>query len=73
MNIRIMLFLLLMGFCGGLIAAAMTFIISYEEFAKHFPNKKGPTQLALQTAFATFIFIFSLVLIISIFIINFIN
>jgi len=73
MNIHIMLFFLLMGFCGGLIAAAMTFIISYEEFAKHFPNKKGPTELAFKTALATFIFIFVLVLLISIFIINFIN
>lgn len=39
----------------GVIAALVAFMITYNEYVHHYPTKKEPTKLALNTAVFTFI------------------
>jgi hypothetical protein len=49
--------LLIIGVVGGLVAAAMAWLITYEEYVKHFPADHTPAVwAALQTAAVTFAF-----------------
>jgi hypothetical protein len=50
--------LLLIGSVVGLVAGLMAFLITYEEYARHFPEKNTPLRLALEAAvFAFFVFL----------------
>ena len=42
------------------IAGAMAFLIFYNEYLHHYPNKKQPLKIALEAAFITFILFFIL-------------
>jgi uncharacterized membrane protein SpoIIM required for sporulation len=44
------------GFFFGIIAGVMAFLISYSEYAKHFPTKSYPRKMALRSAVVTFFF-----------------
>lgn len=43
-----------MGLVFSPLAAIMAFIITYEEYARHYDNKKKPFQLAFSTAIVAF-------------------
>ncbi len=47
---------LFIGVVAGCFAGAMAYLISYEEYSHHFPDKKKPRQLALQTGLFAFLF-----------------
>ena len=47
---------IVIGLIFSPIAAIMAFIISYEEYKRHYTDKKKPFQLSLGTAIATFVF-----------------
>jgi len=38
------------------LAALCAFVITYEEYSKHYPDKKRPLKMAARTALATFAF-----------------
>jgi hypothetical protein len=40
----------------ALIAAVMAYLVSYDEWRRHYPTKKEPRKIALETAVFTFIF-----------------
>jgi len=44
----------------SVLAALGTFLITYEEYRKHFPDKKRPLKMAAQTALTTFAFFITL-------------
>lgn len=52
--------LLLIGSGIGLVAGLMAFLITYEEYVRHFPEKKTPLRLALEAAVFTFFVILAL-------------
>ncbi len=49
---------LLIGSVIGLFAGLMAFLITYEEYARHYPDRSKPLRLALEAAvFAFFVFL----------------
>lgn len=50
------------------IAAAMAFLITYEEYSHHYMDKKQPLKFALEAAIFTFILFAILSLLVSFFI-----
>ncbi len=50
------------------IAAAMAFLITYEEYSHHYTDKKRPLRLAFEAAIFTFILFGILSLLVSFFI-----
>lgn len=46
--------LLLIGSGIGLVAGLMAFLITYEEYVRHYPEKHTPLRLALEAAVFTF-------------------
>lgn len=58
MNRSVLLLVLCIGLFFGSIASIMAYLITYEEYAKHFLNKREPVLYALQSAlFAFLIFV----------------
>lgn len=49
---------LLVGAVFGLLAGACAFLIAYGEYQRHFPDKRTPVRMALQTALPAFLFFF---------------
>ncbi len=45
---------LLLGLVFSPLAAAAAFLITYDEYIHHYPDKKEPLKLALQAALFTF-------------------
>jgi len=39
----------------ALIAAVMAYLITYNEWMRHYPTKKEPKKIAMETAFFTFV------------------
>jgi H+/Cl- antiporter ClcA len=58
------------GIIFGLLAALMAYLITYNEWTHHYPTKKEPRKIALETAILTFVFFFSLSLISGYFLIQ---
>ena len=52
--------LLLIGSGIGLVAGLMAFLITYEEYVRHYPEKNTPLRLALEAAVFTFFVILAL-------------
>jgi hypothetical protein len=48
----------ILGAMFGLLAAACAFVIAYAEYQHHFPGKRQPLVMALQTALMAFLFFF---------------
>ena len=48
--------IILIAAVAGCFAAVMAFLISYEEYARHFPDKKKPRMMALEFALVAFTF-----------------
>ena len=55
MNAESFLILFISAVFGSL-AGAMAYLIAYEEYLHHFPDKRRPRRLALQTGFFAFLF-----------------
>lgn len=49
------------------IAALMAFLITYNEYLRHFPNRKIPFKMALEAAVAAFILFGVLLTVVTIF------
>ena len=47
---------LLLGSIFGALAAAAAFLITYQEYTHHFPDKARPRQMALRMALVAFLF-----------------
>ena len=45
-----------LGSVFGALAAACAFLISYDEYRRHFPDRTKPLRMALQMAVVTFVF-----------------
>jgi len=45
----------IISLCFSLVGAIMAFLITYEEYAHHYTDKRRPFQHAMQTAIFTFI------------------
>jgi hypothetical protein len=63
-------FVLSLIFCP--LAALCAFLITFDEYSHHYPNKRKPFQLALEAAIYTFIFFLFISLLIGFFISKFI-
>jgi len=50
------LFSILIGAVFSTLAALCAFVITYEEYLKHYPDKRRPFLVALRTALAAFVF-----------------
>ena len=50
------------GCAVGCVTGLMAYLITYNEYIHHFPDKKQPRKLSLQSAFAAFIFFLGLTL-----------
>ncbi len=46
---------LLIGMAIGLFAGLMAFLITYEEYSRHYEERKKPVRLALEAAAFTFL------------------
>ena len=57
-----------MGLIFGPIAAAMAFLVTYEEYTHHYPGKAKPLRFAVEAAIFTFIVFGFLSLLISFFV-----
>jgi len=54
MNNKLRELFLLVGVLGGVFAALCAYLITYNEYAHHFPDAKQPTKMAVQAAFITY-------------------
>ncbi len=45
----------IVGIIFGFLASVMAFVITYNEYARHFPGTDKPRKLALEAAFFTFV------------------
>jgi hypothetical protein len=52
----IMAITFIVSFFFGLIASLMAFLITYQEFTHHYPDKGKPFRLAMQAAIFAFVF-----------------
>lgn len=58
-------FNLVVGFVFAVIGGVMAFMITYEEYAKKFVDRKKPVKIALKMAVATFAFFMALSLLLG--------
>lgn len=58
-------FNLVVGFVFAVIGGVMAFIITYEEYAKKFVDRKKPVKIALRMAVVTFAFFMALSLLLG--------
>lgn len=54
-------FYLLIGIFFSTMAACMAFLITYQEYSRHFKDKKRVTRTSLEGAIVVFIFFFILI------------
>jgi integral membrane sensor domain MASE1 len=47
---------LILGSIFGVLAGASAYIITYQEYIRHFPDKARPRQMALRMALVAFLF-----------------
>ena len=59
---------LVLGFSFSSIASLAAFLISYEEYSRHYKDKRKALRLSLKTAIFAFIVFFTLAIIIGFFI-----
>ena len=59
---------LVLGFSFSFIASLAAFLISYEEYSRHYKDKRKALRLSLKTAIFAFIVFFTLAIIIGFFI-----
>jgi hypothetical protein len=52
-----LLFYIVLGAAFSILAALCAFVITYEEYLKHFPDKQRPLKMAAQMSLAAFAFI----------------
>jgi purine-cytosine permease-like protein len=55
MNRSVLMLVLFVGLFFGSIASIMAYLITYEEYTKHFLEKRKPVLYAFQSAFFTFV------------------
>jgi hypothetical protein len=48
------------GTSFGLLAAMMSFLITYQEYSRHFLSKRQPLKMAVEIALVTFLLFFGL-------------
>jgi hypothetical protein len=58
-------FILLIGSVFSILAAICSFLITYGEYLKHYPDKKSPLKIALKMAGASFLFFMVMVIILG--------
>jgi nitric oxide reductase large subunit len=58
-------FILLIGAVFSILAAVCSFLITYGEYLKHYPDKKRPLKLALKMAVASFFFFMLMVIVLG--------
>ena len=58
---------LAIGVLFGLIAALMAYLITYNEWIRHYPTKKEPRAMALKAAIITFVFFLVLAIFLGLF------
>jgi len=51
---------------AGCFAAAMAYLISYQEYLRHFPDKRKPRMMALEAALFAFAFFFGIGVILAV-------
>jgi uncharacterized BrkB/YihY/UPF0761 family membrane protein len=56
---------LIVGIPLSLIAATMAFVITYEEYTRHFPDRKEPWRHAIKTAIFAFVFFLALTVLVT--------
>ena len=47
---------LLLGSIFGVLAASAAYLITYQEYIRHFPDRARPRKMALRMALVTFLF-----------------
>jgi len=47
---------LILGLIFGILAAASAYLITYQEYVNHFPDKSKPRRMAIKTASVVFLF-----------------
>jgi hypothetical protein len=62
MNSALIKLFLIIGGTFGVLAALMSYLITYKEYIRHYPNSQKPRKLALEAAIFTFVFFFLLAL-----------
>ncbi len=55
----------LVGTFFGFLGAVMAYLITYNEYIHHYPTKREPKRLALQTGLFTFTFFLIIVLLLA--------
>jgi uncharacterized membrane protein YedE/YeeE len=51
---------------AGCFAGAMAYLISYQEYLQHFPDKRKPRKMALEAALLAFAFFFGIGVVLAI-------
>ena len=57
--------MILVGLIFGSLGAVMAYLITYSEWIHHYPDKKRPRKMALETAIFTFIFFMAITLLVG--------
>ncbi len=73
MNGQVYKLFLVLGFIFGSIAALMSYLIAFREYEHHYPTRKEPRSLAMQTALFTFLFFVLAMLAAGYFLDNFVS
>jgi hypothetical protein len=60
------LILVFLAAAGGCFAGITAYLISYEEYRRHFPDKSRPRKMALEAALFAFAFFFGLGVILAV-------
>ena len=58
--------IVLIAAVAGILAGIMAYLISYEEYLHHFPDKSGPRKMALEAALLAFAFFFGIGIILAV-------
>ena len=58
--------LFIVGLIFGSLGAIMAYLITYKEWMHHYPTKKEPRKMALETAIFTFIFFMLVALLVGV-------
>ncbi|HTP78883.1 MAG TPA: hypothetical protein VMM57_00615 [Bacteroidota bacterium] len=65
MRLHLFVVLLIIGGVFGILASLMTYVITQNEYEKHFEDKNRAAMESLQSAWATFLFFAALTLVSS--------
>ena len=66
MSHAVLMLMLFLGLFFGGVASIMAFLITYEEYTRHFLDRRKPLLFALQSALITFLVFFVLIFLIGI-------